>query len=70
MKFWFVGVQVLLEGVDDRRARGRHGERRTTHARLGKDLLPGPPFLGLLVALPVFGHATWHLYRSTTCEPD
>ncbi|GGN42082.1 membrane protein [Novosphingobium indicum] len=22
-----------------------------------------PLFLGLLVALPVFGHATWHLYR-------
>lgn len=24
-----------------------------------------PAFLGLLVALPVLGHATWHLYRST-----
>ncbi|MEO1102645.1 MAG: DUF2189 domain-containing protein [Pseudomonadota bacterium] len=24
-----------------------------------------PAFLGLLVALPVFGHATWHLYRKT-----
>ncbi|MEM9224275.1 MAG: DUF2189 domain-containing protein [Pseudomonadota bacterium] len=24
-----------------------------------------PAFLGLLVALPVFGHATWHLYRRT-----
>ena len=22
-----------------------------------------PAFLGLLVALPIFGHATWHLYR-------
>jgi uncharacterized membrane protein len=22
-----------------------------------------PAFLGLLVALPVLGHATWHLYR-------
>ena len=22
-----------------------------------------PMFLGLLVALPVLGHATWHLYR-------
>jgi uncharacterized membrane protein len=22
-----------------------------------------PFFLGLLVALPVLGHATWHLYR-------
>ena len=22
-----------------------------------------PLFLGLLVALPVLGHATWHLYR-------
>ncbi|PKQ04523.1 MAG: hypothetical protein CVT72_12155, partial [Alphaproteobacteria bacterium HGW-Alphaproteobacteria-11] len=22
-----------------------------------------PLFLGLLVVLPVFGHATWHLYR-------
>jgi len=24
-----------------------------------------PLFLGLLVALPVLGHATWHLYRRT-----
>jgi uncharacterized membrane protein len=24
-------------------------------------MLPG--FLGLLVVLPVLGHATWHLYR-------
>ncbi len=24
-----------------------------------------PAFLGLLVVLPVFGHATWHLYRRT-----
>ncbi|MFM2354789.1 MAG: hypothetical protein RLZZ528_525, partial [Pseudomonadota bacterium] len=22
-----------------------------------------PMFLGLLVVLPLFGHATWHLYR-------
>jgi len=22
-----------------------------------------PVFLGLLVALPVLGHATWHIYR-------
>jgi uncharacterized membrane protein len=22
-----------------------------------------PLFLGLLVVLPLFGHATWHLYR-------
>ncbi len=22
-----------------------------------------PLFLGLFVVLPVFGHATWHLYR-------
>jgi uncharacterized membrane protein len=27
-------------------------------------LVPALPyFLGLLVALPVLGHATWHLYR-------
>jgi uncharacterized membrane protein len=24
-------------------------------------MLPG--FLGLMVALPVLGHATWHLYK-------
>jgi uncharacterized membrane protein len=24
-------------------------------------MLPG--FLGLFVMLPIFGHATWHLYR-------
>ena len=22
-----------------------------------------PAFLGLLVALPILGHATWHLYK-------
>lgn len=26
-------------------------------------MLPG--FLGLFVVLPVFGHASWHLYRRT-----
>ncbi|MFT5329302.1 MAG: putative membrane protein [Parasphingorhabdus sp.] len=25
-----------------------------------------PMFLGLLVVLPVLGHATWHLYRRLT----
>ena len=28
-----------------------------------------PAFLGLLVVLPVLGHATWHLYRRTVCNP-
>jgi uncharacterized membrane protein len=28
-----------------------------------------PAFLGLLVVLPVLGHATWHLYRRTV-RPD
>lgn len=28
-----------------------------------------PAFLGLLVALPVLGHATWHLYRCAVCDP-
>ena len=27
-----------------------------------------PAFLGLLIALPVFGHATWHLYRRAVVE--
>ncbi|HEX4846539.1 MAG TPA: DUF2189 domain-containing protein [Novosphingobium sp.] len=27
-----------------------------------------PAFLGLLAALPVLGHATWHLYRRTVSE--
>lgn len=27
-----------------------------------------PAFLGLLVVLPVLGHATWHLYRRTIAE--
>lgn len=27
-----------------------------------------PAFLGLLVILPVLGHATWHLYRRTVSE--
>jgi uncharacterized membrane protein len=30
-------------------------------ALLFAGMLPG--FLGLFVALPVLGHATWHLYR-------
>lgn len=28
-----------------------------------------PLFLGLLVVLPVLGHATWHLYRRTISSP-
>ncbi len=28
-----------------------------------------PMFLGLFVALPVFGHATWHLYRRAVAFP-
>ena len=28
-----------------------------------------PVFLGLLVALPVLGHATWHLYRRVLYHP-
>jgi uncharacterized membrane protein len=29
-----------------------------------------PWFLGLMVVLPVLGHATWHLYRRVLREPD
>jgi uncharacterized membrane protein len=29
-----------------------------------------PAFLGLFVALPVLGHATWHLYRRAVPQPD
>lgn len=29
-----------------------------------------PLFLGLLVVLPVLGHATWHLYRRAVAPPD
>jgi uncharacterized membrane protein len=28
-----------------------------------------PWFLGLLVVLPVLGHATWHLYRRALYDP-
>lgn len=28
-----------------------------------------PMFLGLIVVLPVLGHATWHLYRRAVVEP-
>ena len=28
-----------------------------------------PMFLGLFVALPVLGHATWHLYRRALYDP-
>ena len=30
-------------------------------------MLPG--FLGLLVVLPILGHATWHLYRRAIAWP-
>ncbi|WP_116130858.1 DUF2189 domain-containing protein [Tropicimonas sp. IMCC34043] len=29
-----------------------------------------PAFLGLLVVLPVLGHATWHLYRRALLDPE
>lgn len=29
-----------------------------------------PLFLGLLVVLPVLGHATWHLYRRSVSQPE
>jgi uncharacterized membrane protein len=29
-----------------------------------------PMFLGLVVTLPVLGHATWHLYRRIVVSPD
>ena len=29
-----------------------------------------PTFLGLLVTLPVLGHATWHLYRRIVAPED
>jgi uncharacterized membrane protein len=29
-----------------------------------------PFFLGLLVTLPVLGHATWHLYRRTVVPAE
>ena len=29
-----------------------------------------PAFLGLLVALPAFGHASWHLYRRALYVPQ
>jgi uncharacterized membrane protein len=28
-----------------------------------------PVFLGLLIVLPVLGHATWHLYRRALYHP-
>jgi uncharacterized membrane protein len=28
-----------------------------------------PMFLGLLVVLPVLGHATWHLYARVVAPP-
>ncbi len=28
-----------------------------------------PVFLGLIVVLPILGHATWHLYRATVLPP-
>lgn len=29
-----------------------------------------PMFLGLIVVLPVLGHATWHLYRRAVAQPE
>ncbi|HEX6841752.1 MAG TPA: hypothetical protein VF113_09480, partial [Stellaceae bacterium] len=28
-----------------------------------------PAFLGLVIVMPVLGHATWHLYRKLTSAP-
>ena len=28
-----------------------------------------PWFLGLIVVLPVLGHATWHVYRAALSDP-
>jgi len=28
-----------------------------------------PFFLGLFIVMPVFGHATWHLYKTVTTDP-
>ncbi len=46
------------------------------HAGLGGDRSRGclfvgmlPYFLGLLIVLPVLGHATWHLYRRALYDP-
>ena len=36
--------------------------------RIGEEYLPG--FLGLIIVLPVLGHATWHLYRRVVAAPD
>jgi uncharacterized membrane protein len=36
---------------------------------LGLVLALVPAFLGLFVALPVFGHASWHLYRRALYQP-
>jgi uncharacterized membrane protein len=27
-----------------------------------------PAFLGLIIVLPVLGHATWHLYRRVVAD--
>ena len=29
-----------------------------------------PWFLGLMVVLPLLGHATWHLYRRALHDPE
>lgn len=29
-----------------------------------------PAFLGLIVVMPVLGHATWHLYKRIAGEPE
>lgn len=28
-----------------------------------------PALLGLIIVMPVFGHATWHLYRKVVVAP-
>ncbi len=40
-------------------------------AVLGLALVLGmlPAFLGLMVVLPVLGHASWHLYRRALYQP-
>lgn len=60
------GWLYLAEGGEYRRAWEALVANNPMPAIMGPGLLPA--FLGLTVALPVIGHASWHAYRDLVKE--
>lgn len=60
----FVTAMIASFGVVTRNPGPMLGWAALVAAMLAAAMIPA--FLGLLVVLPVLGHATWHLYRALT----